>query len=376
MSGISRSSRSALPCGIYRPVRSNRPTLTCVAIALAILALAKPAAGVVTGDNPDSPGHLVQSDSPYNMVGFIDRFGGCSGVLIGPRHVLTAGHVVAGLSDPSELTFSLELPDGTHVYTAAEVVSHPQADLALVTLAENTALLGYGLYNGFDEPGQIAAIVGYGRAGTGETGGYLPRGTKRIAWNHIDRAYYPAPGYDDVLVYDFDQFDGDNDGPYGGNSLGETLEGLVALGDSGGGLFLEVAGVPLLAGIHVEVLSTSGSGGDGVVGFYGDTALDVRVGKYISWLLSEVPGDANVDGRIDGADYTIWADNYGATGLPAFSDGGLAYGNFNDDDVVNGSDYTLWADNYLFGAGGGTRLPEPGTLALIGGGIWLLRRRG
>ncbi len=373
MSGISRSFRSALPCGIGRRVRPNRLILTGLALALTILAPAKPAAGIVTSDDPDSPHHLVLPDSPYNMVGFMDRFGGCSGVLIGPRHVLTAGHVVAGLSDPADLTFSLELPDGTHVYTAADVVSHPQADLALVTLTESTGRVGYGLYSGFDEPGQIAAIVGYGRAGTGETGGYLPRGTKRIAWNQIDQAYYPTGGCDDLLVYDFDQFDGDNDGPYGGDSLGETLEGLVALGDSGGGLFLEVAGVPLLAGIHVEVLAAGGSGS--VVGFYGDTALDVRVGKYIGWLILQVPGDANVDGRIDGADYTIWADNYGVTGLPAFSDGGLAYGNFNDDDVVNGADYTLWADNYLFGTGGGTPLPAPGTLALIVGGVSVLRRR-
>jgi hypothetical protein len=49
---------------------------------------------------------------------------------------------------------------------------------------------------------------------------------------------------------------------------------------------------------------------------------------------------------VEGADYTVWADNYQQTGLPAWSDGGWAWGNFNADDVVEGADYTIWADNY------------------------------
>ena len=52
-------------------------------------------------------------------------------------------------------------------------------------------------------------------------------------------------------------------------------------------------------------------------------------------------GDGNADGCITGADYTIWADNYG-TPAPA----GPGDGDYNGDGAVTGADYTVWADNY------------------------------
>ncbi len=78
-------------------------------------------------------------------------------------------------------------------------------------------------------------------------------------------------------------------------------------------------------------------------------------------------GDANTDGAVDGADYTIWADHYKLAG-------GWHQGDFNDDGIVDGADYTIWADN--FQAGGGSNLPEPAAMLLIGvGAAMLLRRR-
>ena len=56
------------------------------------------------------------------------------------------------------------------------------------------------------------------------------------------------------------------------------------------------------------------------------------------------PGDANADDRVDGADYTIWADSFGITDAV-----GPSEGDFNSDGSVDGADYTIWADN--FGAG-------------------------
>ena len=56
-------------------------------------------------------------------------------------------------------------------------------------------------------------------------------------------------------------------------------------------------------------------------------------------------GDANRDEVVDGADYTVWADHYGATGALG-PDGG----DFNCDDSVDGADYTIWADHYGAGA--------------------------
>jgi YVTN family beta-propeller protein len=52
-------------------------------------------------------------------------------------------------------------------------------------------------------------------------------------------------------------------------------------------------------------------------------------------------GDGNADGCVTGADYTIWADNFG-TLEPA----GSGDGDYSGDGVVDGADYTLWADNF------------------------------
>jgi PKD repeat protein len=56
--------------------------------------------------------------------------------------------------------------------------------------------------------------------------------------------------------------------------------------------------------------------------------------------VARVPGDANGDGTVTDADYTIWADNYGATGAS------FDMGDFNGDGAVTDADYTLWADHY------------------------------
>jgi PEP-CTERM motif-containing protein len=81
----------------------------------------------------------------------------------------------------------------------------------------------------------------------------------------------------------------------------------------------------------------------------------------------QLPGDANGDGSVTDADYTIWADNYDIS--PAT----FEMGDFNGDGGVSDADYTIWADNY--GATTGA-VPEPATLSLIAlGGLAALRRR-
>jgi len=79
------------------------------------------------------------------------------------------------------------------------------------------------------------------------------------------------------------------------------------------------------------------------------------------------PGDANGDGQVTDADYTIWADTYGST--TDFR------ADWNDDVAVTDADYTIWADNYGLGVPS-VAVPEPVSLALLGlGGLTLLRRR-
>lgn len=54
-------------------------------------------------------------------------------------------------------------------------------------------------------------------------------------------------------------------------------------------------------------------------------------------------GDANDDGRVDGADYVIWAGNYGKIFVVS---PGVAGGDFNGDGKVDGVDYSMWIGNY------------------------------
>ncbi|MBL9125771.1 MAG: hypothetical protein JNG90_19175, partial [Planctomycetaceae bacterium] len=54
-----------------------------------------------------------------------------------------------------------------------------------------------------------------------------------------------------------------------------------------------------------------------------------------------LPGDANRDNLVDGADYSIWADNW--LHQPAT----FTQADFSGDGMVDGADYVLWADNFL-----------------------------
>jgi hypothetical protein len=53
-----------------------------------------------------------------------------------------------------------------------------------------------------------------------------------------------------------------------------------------------------------------------------------------------LPGDANGDGTVTDADYTIWADHYGHANAT------WETGDFNGDDLVTDADFTIWADYY------------------------------
>ena len=79
-----------------------------------------------------------------------------------------------------------------------------------------------------------------------------------------------------------------------------------------------------------------------------------------------LPGDANRDGVVDGADYTAWADGYGQPG-------GWENGDFDGNGWVNGTDYTIWAQHY---GTGDAAVPEPAALSvLVLGAIAFIARR-
>lgn len=88
-------------------------------------------------------------------------------------------------------------------------------------------------------------------------------------------------------------------------------------------------------------------------------------------LLLLTYGDANDDGKVDGADYVDWANHYKKAGNPA-------QGDFDGNGIIDGADYIIWANNYTGSKLSGTvvaaamAVPEPSSfaLALVGLLTW------
>ena len=83
-----------------------------------------------------------------------------------------------------------------------------------------------------------------------------------------------------------------------------------------------------------------------------------------------VRGDFNGDGAVDAADYTVWRDSLGQTGMGLAADA-------NNDGVVDTLDYDLWVLDFGYEEPASNTVPEPSALvlalaALASGG----RRRG
>jgi beta-glucanase (GH16 family) len=81
---------------------------------------------------------------------------------------------------------------------------------------------------------------------------------------------------------------------------------------------------------------------------------------------SGLVGDYNGDGVVNAADYTVWRDSLGQTGIGMAADG-------SGNGTVDQADYEVWKEK--FGAAGGasssdpfgaTSVPEPATLWLVG----------
>ena len=100
---------------------------------------------------------------------------------------------------------------------------------------------------------------------------------------------------------------------------------------------------------------------------YGQFGFDYGGGRtdYVSF--SQLPGDANLDGRVDVNDLTIVLANFGRYG-------GWAIGAFNGDGIVDMNDLTIVLANFGRTSGAGiTAVPEPASVVLLAiGAIGLL----
>ncbi len=96
----------------------------------------------------------------------------------------------------------------------------------------------------------------------------------------------------------------------------------------------------------------------------GDAASLARTGTayFDNYLVrSGIRGDYNSDGVVDAADYTLWRDQRGTSGLLRSADG-----DFNG--IVNEADYTIWATHYAAPQSlnnTAVSVPEPAATAAV-----------
>ncbi|MEW4529444.1 trypsin-like serine protease [Maioricimonas sp. JC845] len=257
--------------------------------------------------------------SDFDTVGIIgdNIYGGyCTGTLISPTHVLTAGHCAYGVGD----TQGVFILDGT-TYTTSNVYIHP--DYNNFTLANDIAIFELSepvvgveptpLFSGTPQIGMELILVGFGAGGDagGHNGDF---GTLRVGTTEIE--YVTSTR----IEWDFDS----------------ALESNTAPGDSGGPAFVDING-------ELQVIGVT-SGGTKQNAGLGDHSFDTRVDAFSNWIDAVLSQEVvDLEGPSDAAAGTTI--NYTITGATPGERVYFTYGTQPGSFTVPGTGLTLDMNN-------------------------------
>lgn len=188
-----------------------------------------------------------------------------SAVAIDNHHILTAAHIIQNTRYKScvfildEKIFPITVFKKPKEFTMEQ---YGKFDIALGYSLKPFNLSFYPeLYDGDDEVGKVCCISGFGYTGTFTTGAVTQDYQLRAGSNVIDKTY------NDLLICSPSKED---------SPTRTSLEFLISIGDSGGGLFIDGK----LAGINSCVLTNGNSPNSS----YDDESGHTRVSQFLDWI--------------------------------------------------------------------------------------------